>query len=61
MAPISIALSSGEPIRRRAHAVANLCDERLGDALLHQEARSGTTDLSLIEPDPVDEPFDRAV
>ena len=49
------------PDAQRAHAIANLCDERLGDALLHQQARAGAADLSLIEPDAVDQAFDRAV
>ncbi len=54
-------LSSGDPGTQRAHAIAHLRDERLGDALLHQQARTGAADLSLIEPDAIDQAFDRAV
>ena len=54
-------LSSGDSGTQRAHPVANLRDERLRDAFLHQQARTGATDLSLIEPDAVDQAFDRAV
>src|SRR5579859_2671284 len=43
------------------HAIANFGDERLGDALLHQEARTGAADLALVEPDAVDEAFDGGV
>ena len=46
---------------QRAHAVADFRDERLGDALLHQQARTGAANLSLIEPDAIDQAFDRAV
>src|SRR4029077_4019298 len=46
---------------QRAHAVANFADQRLGNALLHQQARSGTAHLSLVEPDSVYQAFHRAV
>ena len=46
---------------QRAHAVANFRDERLGDALLHQQARAGAANLSLVEPDAIDQAFDGAV
>src|SRR5579859_7693338 len=53
-------------IERRAdaqsvHAIANFGDERLGDAFLHQEARTGAADLALVEPDAIDEAFDGGV
>ena len=44
-----------------AHACPNLFDQALGDALLHEKARTGTTDLSLVEPDPIDESLYGAV
>ena len=49
------------PDTKCAHAVLDFCNQRFGNALLHQEARSGTTNLALIEPDSVDEAFDRTV
>ena len=44
-----------------AHAVANLRDQRLGDAFLHQQARARAADLPLVEPDSVDQTLDCAV
>ena len=44
-----------------AHTVADFGDERLGNALLHQQARTGAANLSLIEPDAIDQAFDRAI
>ena len=49
------------PGTQRAHTIANFRDERLGNAFLHQQARTGATDLSLVEPDAVDQAFNRAV
>src|SRR6202451_1421251 len=45
----------------RAPTVADFWDQRLRNALLHKQARSGTAPLSLIEPDSIDEAFDGAV
>src|SRR5579863_2940734 len=42
------------PNAERAHAVAYLRDQRLGDAFLHEQARAGATHLSLIKPDSID-------
>jgi len=44
-----------------AHAIANLRDQGLGNALLHEQARTGAADLPLVEPDSVDQAFDGAV
>ena len=44
-----------------AHALANLGHQRLRDALLHEQARTRAAHLSLVEPDSIDETFDRAV
>src|SRR5947209_13970805 len=46
---------------QRFHARANLRDQSLGDALLHEQTRACAANLSLIEPDAVHQPFDRAV
>src|SRR5260370_16042856 len=43
------------------HAVLNLADQLLRDAFLHQQARTGTANLPLVEPDAVDETFHCAV
>ena len=53
-------------VERRAdaeglHARADLGVERLGHALLHEQARAGAADLALVEPDAVDEAFDGGV
>src|ERR1700735_3504078 len=45
----------------RAHAAPNLFHERLRDAFLHQQTRTGTANLSLIEPDSIDQSFHRTV
>src|SRR5579863_899773 len=44
-----------------AHAIANLRDQRFGDALLHEKTRAGAAYLPLIEPDAIDQPFDGAI
>ena len=36
-----------------AHAFADFADQSLGDAFLHQQARAGAADLTLVEPDSV--------
>jgi len=46
---------------KRVHAVLNLADQFIGDALLHQQPRTGAANLSLVEPDAVDQAFDGAV
>src|SRR5215208_5071135 len=43
------------------HARLETGNEILRDAFLHEEPGSGTTDLALVEPDRIDETFDRAV
>src|SRR5262249_45404948 len=43
------------------HPVANLAHQLLRNALLHQQPRPRTADLSLVEPDAVDQSFDCAV
>ena len=49
------------PDAQRAHAVADLGDQRLCDALLHQQARTGAAHFSLVEPDSVDQSLHGAV
>ena len=44
-----------------AHAVLELADELLGDVFLHQQARTGTADLALVEPDRIDHALDCSV
>src|SRR5208282_2106471 len=44
-----------------AHAILNFRNKRLGNALLHQQARARATYLPLIEPDSIDQAFHRAV
>src|ERR1700751_525707 len=34
-----------------AHAGTDFFDERLGNTLLHEKTRTGTTELALVEPD----------
>src|SRR5436305_9404541 len=46
---------------QRREAALELCDQRLVDGLLDEEARAGAADMSLVEVDPVDDPFDRLV
>src|SRR6185312_13646487 len=46
---------------KRLHAGTDLAVKRLGDALLHQQARAGAADLSLVEPDAIDQTFDGGV
>src|ERR1700721_4879292 len=41
----------------RAHAAPNFFHKRLRDAFLHQQTRTRTANLSLIEPDSVDNSF----
>ena len=53
-------------IKRRSnaqifHATAHFRHERFRNTFLHQQARTGATNLSLIEPDSVDQAFDCAV
>ncbi len=43
------------------HPVLQLGVEAVGDAFLHDEARAGAADLALVEPDRVDQAFDRAI
>src|SRR5260370_18789208 len=43
------------------HAVLNFADQLIRDALLHQQPRAGAANLSLVEPDAVDEALDGAV
>ncbi len=43
------------------HARAQLVVEAICDPFLHQQARPGTAHLTLVEPDGVDQTFDRAV
>src|SRR5260370_28351299 len=43
------------------HAVLNFTDQCIRDALLHQQARPSAANLSLVEPDAVDQAFHGAV
>ena len=43
------------------HPAFQLVMEAVGDAFLHQKARSGAADLALVEPDRIDQPFDGGV
>src|ERR1700734_3650157 len=45
----------------RAHAAPNFFHKRLRDAFLHQQTRTRTANLSLIEPDSIDQSFHRTV
>src|SRR5437016_12795856 len=38
---------------KRIHAVANFLGQRSRDTFLHEQARAGAADLSLVEPDPI--------
>ena len=40
------------------HPGTQLVMETVGDAFLHQQARARTADLTLIEPDRIDQTFD---
>src|SRR5580692_3604163 len=51
----------GRTDAERAHAAPNFFHERLRDAFLHQQTRTRTANLSLIEPDSIDQSFDRTV
>src|SRR6266478_3517985 len=46
---------------KRVHAVLNLADQLVRDALLHEQPRSGAANLPLVEPDAVDQAFYGAV
>ena len=43
------------------HALLEPGNETIVDTLLHKQARSGATDLALIEPDGIDHTFDGAL
>ena len=43
------------------HAGPDLRNQSFSNTFLHQQPRTGAADLSLIEPDAIDEPFDSAV
>src|SRR5258707_12511739 len=43
------------------HAVLNFTDQFIRDALLHQQARPSAANLSLVEPDAVDQAFHGAI
>jgi hypothetical protein len=43
------------------HARLQLGQQRVGRALLHQQPAAGAADLALVEPDAVDQAFDRGV
>src|SRR5258708_1523371 len=43
------------------HAVLNLTDQFIRDALLHQQSRTSATNLPLVEPDAVDQPLHGAI
>jgi len=51
----------GRTYAQSLHARANFRHESFGDALLHQQAGTCAADLSLIEPDAINEALDRAV
>src|SRR5580692_1419808 len=51
----------GRTDTERAHAAPNFFHERLGDAFLHQQTRTRTANLSLIEPDSINQSFHRTV
>src|SRR3954453_15144968 len=46
---------------QRYHAADQALAERLCDALLQQQPRSGATDLALVEPDRIDHAFHGAI
>src|SRR5579864_347423 len=45
------------PESQRVHAIADFGDEHFRDAFLHQQARSRTANLTLVEPDSIDQSF----
>ena len=55
---MSIALSSGRTDSKSAHPITNFSDQNFRDALLHQQTRPCAADLSLVEPDPIDQALD---
>src|SRR5260370_12788833 len=46
---------------KRVHAVLDLADQFVRDALLHQQPRTGAANLPLVEPDTIDQAFHSAV
>src|SRR5467141_57473 len=46
---------------QRVHAVLDLADQFVRDALLHQQPRTGAANLPLVEPDAVDQAFHGAI
>src|SRR5882762_7632916 len=46
---------------QRVHAVLNLADQFVRDALLHQQPRTGAANLPLVEPDAVNQSFHGAI
>src|SRR5258708_37816066 len=44
-----------------AHAILHFGDQRFGDTLLHQQPGTRATNLPLIEPDSIYQPFHRAI
>ena len=61
IAPMSTALSSGEPTRSFSIRARSFAHEPVGDAFLHEQPRAGAAHLALVEPDRVDHAFDDAV
>ena len=61
IAPMSTALSSGEPTRSVSMRARSFAISRSRDAFLHEQARAGAADLALVEPDRVDHALDDAV
>ena len=61
IAPMSTALSSGEPSRSVSMRARSFAIEPLAHAFLHEQPRAGAADLSLVEPDRVDDAFDDGV
>src|ERR1700682_2023906 len=46
---------------QRVHAVLNLADQLIRNALLHQQPRTGAANLPLVEPDAVNQSFHGAI
>ena len=58
---MSVFLSSGSPSAQRAERALQPLDDRVGDRLLDEQARTGAADVALVEEDAVDDALDRLV
>jgi len=54
IAPMSIALSRGQPTGSVLHPLSQFAEELVRDIFLHEQAGTGAADLALVEPDRID-------